>query len=133
MKSDDGICFYAFWFMRTLVLLILFVLPVMVFAQVDSSSLEPDPGDISQPAVPGEQAPQVDENQPGYEDANIKIIREEVPMFLQKILRDEKYRGWESGGVYRNEQGTMFRVEVRDGMNNQTYWFDQNGSMTRAD
>ena len=119
--------------MRILVLLILFALPVILMAQVDSSSLEPDPGEISQPAIPGEQKPLVGETEPGFDDANIKIIREEVPMFMQKILRDEKYRGWESGDVYRNEQGTVFRVEVRDGMNNHTYWFDQNGSMIRAD
>lgn len=119
--------------MRKYVLLILLVLPVVVFAQVDSSSQEPTPEEISQPVVPGEQAPPLQESQPGYEEANIKILGEEVPMFLQKILRDEKYRGWESGGVFRNEQGTMFRVEVRDGMNNHTYYFDKDGSMIRAE
>ena len=108
------------------------VAPLVAFSQTDPASGDPDTLELSQPAVPGQQSPRLDENQPGYEQVNIKILREEVPLFLQKILRDEKYRGWESGGVYRNEQATKFRVEVRDGMNNQTYYFDKDGSLVGA-
>jgi hypothetical protein len=120
--------------MRGLLITLMFGLSLMASAQQpDSSTLERDSADVSQPAVPGEQSPKLDENETGAESIGIKMLREEVPPFLQKILREEKYRGWENGGVYRNDQGTMFRVEVMDGMKIQTYYFDNNGSLIRAE
>lgn len=106
-----------------------------VWGQVIQDTLEytPDTSEASQPSVPGEQSPILSENTPGADDPYIKIQREEVPLFLQRILQDEKFRGWESGGVYRNDSGSMYKVEVRDGMNNRDYYFDKEGSLLRAE
>jgi hypothetical protein len=117
--------------MRLLILVLLVIQASSGFSQSDSS--ETDTMEISQPAVPGEQEPKLDEVGLFNDQILIKVPREEVPLFLQRILHDEKYRGWESGGVHRNEQSTLFRVEVRDGMKNMTYFFDKEGSLIGAE
>jgi hypothetical protein len=120
--------------MKALVIFIFCVNTVVGFSQViDSTAGNMDSLEISQPAVPGQQDPQAKDGNPLNDEANIRMVREEVPPFLQKILQDEKFRGWENGGIYRNEEGTNFKVEVMDGMNNRTYYFDKEGTLLRAE
>lgn len=113
-------------------IVLLILCPVFAsYGQVTDSL--PSDAPVSQP-VPGEQDPQVKEKSlPPGDEAHIRIAREEVPMFLQRVLQDEKYRGWEGGGVFRNDQNTLFKVEVRDGMNNRNYYFDHEGTLVRAE
>jgi hypothetical protein len=119
--------------MRVLIVFLFCFSAARTFAQVDTLDGGTDTSDVSQPAVPGEQLPKLDENAGVYNDAAIRMQREEVPLFLQKILLDEKYRGWESGGVYRNESSTLYKVRVMDAMHNGTYYFDKDGKLLRAE
>jgi hypothetical protein len=119
--------------MRVLVVFFFCLCAGCALAQVDTLEDGLDTSQVSQPAVPGEQSPKLDENAGVYNEASIRIQREEVPLFLQKILQDDKYRGWESGGVYRNESNTMYKVQVMDAMHNGTYYFDKDGKLLRAE
>jgi hypothetical protein len=118
--------------MRFLIVILVCLNSMVLLAQ-EGDSTTTDTSEVSQPVVTDQPDPLLKEGNPLSQDANIKIQREEVPLFLQKILQDEKYRGWESGGVFRNEQSTMFKVEARDGMNNRTFYFDQQGKLLRAE
>lgn len=117
--------------MRLVCLIVLLVLGAECQAQV-ADTADWDSLDVTEPSIPHEHDPIAKDGNPLNDEATIKIQREEVPLFLQKILKDEKFRGWESGGVYRNDQLTLFKVEVRDGMNNRTFYFDQEGNVIRA-
>ena len=114
--------------MRKVLLIILLAQGSFCFGQ-DQDSVQDQSDSLSMPAVPGQQMPQLKDGSSSTETVSIKIQREEVPVFLQKILQEEKYRGWENGGVYRNEEGSMFKVEVMDGMNHGTYYFDKDGTL----
>jgi hypothetical protein len=116
--------------MKSFLMVVLAFQCAICLGQIDSVS--GDSSGVIQPAVPGEQKPLMDEDKSNAE-VMIKMQREEVPPFLLNILRDEKYIGWESGGVYRNEQGTVYKVEIMDGMKNATYYFDKEGTLLKAE
>lgn len=117
--------------MRKFLFIVLIAPCGLCFCQ-DSDSLQRVEDTVSMPAVPGQQMPHFDDGSNVEQETTIRIQREEVPVFLQKILQDEKYRGWENGGVYRNEQGSKFKVEVMDAMNNRTFYFDKDGTLLTA-
>jgi hypothetical protein len=108
------------------------LISVSCFAQrVDTvrAGKDPDSASVSQPVVPGQQNPQLKQDGGFAEQDAVKLQQEEVPLFLKRVLAEEQYRGWENGGVYRNIQSNEYRVDVVNGMNRETFYFDKNGTL----
>lgn len=121
--------------MRTSLTILLIAIMISAYGQkADSSRAGKDPDSVSftQPAVPGQQSPDLKHSVPFSEDNAVKLQREEVPAFMLKALQDERFRGWENGAVYRNVQTNEYRVEVVNGMNRDTFYFDKNGELILA-
>ncbi|HYC84634.1 MAG TPA: hypothetical protein VEB86_05400, partial [Chryseosolibacter sp.] len=57
----------------------------------------------------------------------VMITVSEVPPMLRATLSDEQYKGWEKSTIYRNRTTNEFLVEIRDGSEVKTYYFDKNG------
>jgi hypothetical protein len=92
---------------------------------------DPDSLAMSQPAVLGRQNPEMKPGVPFSEENAVKLQREEIPLFLQKALEDEQFRGWEDGSVYRNIQTNEYRVDVMNGLKKETFYFDKNGTLLK--
>jgi hypothetical protein len=55
----------------------------------------------------------------------------DVPAGLRTTLSgDNKYKGWESGTVYRNQAGDSYAIRSSDVSNPKVYYFDKNGKVT---
>lgn len=65
-----------------------------------------------------------------YRQDMIVIKSSEVPASLRTTLGETKYKGWESGTVYRSKNNDGYVLEVKDANNNNkitTYRFDAQG------
>jgi hypothetical protein len=121
--------------MRLLMLFCLVISASMALAQKpDSARLGKDPDSVSmtQPAVLGRQNPEMKPGVPFSEENAVKLQKEEVPLFLQKVLQEEQFRGWEQGNVYRNIQTNEYRVDVLNGLKKETFYFDKNGTLLKS-
>jgi hypothetical protein len=109
-----------------------FVTTVSLAQQRDSVGTRPDStSSITQPAVPGQQAPEQHAETTFNDENSVKLQLEEVPPVLRKALEAEEYRGWESGNIYRNIQTNEFKVEIIEGQSKKEYFFDKNGTLQR--
>jgi hypothetical protein len=57
----------------------------------------------------------------------VMITTSEVPVSLRATLSDKQYEGWEKSTIYRNRSTNEYLVEIRDGSDVKTYYFDKNG------
>jgi hypothetical protein len=57
----------------------------------------------------------------------VVITTNELPSSLLISLGDPKYRGWENSTVYRNRKNNQYMIEIRDGSDTRTYYFDKDG------
>lgn len=57
----------------------------------------------------------------------VVIMATEVPQSLRITLADDKYKGWENSTIYRNRSTNEYLVEIRDGSDVTTYYFDRDG------
>jgi hypothetical protein len=57
----------------------------------------------------------------------VVITTNELPSALLISLGDPKYRGWENSTVYRNRKNNQYMIEIRDGSDTRTYYFDKDG------
>jgi hypothetical protein len=65
-----------------------------------------------------------------YRQDMVVIQSGEVPSSLRTTLGDTKYKGWESGTIYRSKNNDGYVLEIRDANNNNkvtTYRFDAQG------
>lgn len=58
-----------------------------------------------------------------------KVEASDVPEQIRTTLNDNKYKGWESGTIYKNQAGDTYSLQTADGK--KTYYFDRNGKMTK--
>jgi uncharacterized protein YdeI (BOF family) len=56
-----------------------------------------------------------------------QIQSSEVPANLRKTLQGDTYHGWESGKIYRNNNGDGYYLTTGTGTSTQSYYFDRNG------
>jgi hypothetical protein len=56
------------------------------------------------------------------------IQSSEVPSSLRTTLKDATYNGWESGKLYRNNNGEGYWLSTGSGNNAKNYYFDKNGT-----
>jgi hypothetical protein len=57
----------------------------------------------------------------------VVITTNELPSSLLITLGDPKYRGWDNSTVYRNRKTNEYMIEIRDGSDTRTYYFDKDG------
>jgi hypothetical protein len=57
----------------------------------------------------------------------VMITSSEIPESLRSSLSDDKYKGWEKSTIYRNRSTNEYLIEIQDGDNVKTYYFDKNG------
>jgi hypothetical protein len=57
----------------------------------------------------------------------VVITTNELPSSLLITLGDPQYRGWENSTVYRNRKNNQYMIEIRDGSDTRTYYFDKDG------
>ena len=65
-----------------------------------------------------------------YRQDMVKIQSADVPASLKTTLGDTKYKGWESGTIYRSKNSDGYVVEIKDAKNNNkvtTHRFDAQG------
>jgi hypothetical protein len=56
----------------------------------------------------------------------------DVPASLRSTLKGDEYKGWESGKVYRRNNGDGYYVTTGSGNNAKNYYFDKSGKATSA-
>ena len=56
-----------------------------------------------------------------------QIQSTEVPTSLRTTLQGDMYRGWESGRLYRHNNGDGYWLSTGSGANAKNYYFDKNG------
>jgi hypothetical protein len=61
------------------------------------------------------------------DEDRVMITSSEVPVSLRTTLSDKKYTGWEKSTIYRNKATNEYLVEIRDGSDVKTYYFDKDG------
>jgi len=69
-----------------------------------------------------------------YRQDMMVIQSADVPAALKTTLGDTKYKGWESGTIYRSKNNDGYVLEVKDANNNNkvtTYRFDGQGKPVR--
>jgi hypothetical protein len=97
----------------------LIVSATAVSAQTDSTQ--------SQPA----QQTQPTQQQPGSQYSNTRdytqIQSQEVPASLRTTLQGSTYKGWESGKVYKLNNGNGYRLSTGTGNTTKEYYFDNKG------
>lgn len=57
----------------------------------------------------------------------VMITTNDLPSSLLITLGDPMYRGWENSSVYRNRSTNEYMIEIRDGSDTRTYYFDKDG------
>lgn len=65
-----------------------------------------------------------------YRQDMVVIQSSEVPSSLRTTLGETKYKGWETGTIYRGKNNDGFVLEIKDANNNNkvtTYRFDAQG------
>jgi hypothetical protein len=98
---------------------------VASFAQVDSTKRD------KTQTQPTQQQPQSDQMRNTDDFKGWTTVQStDVPANLRTTLGDNKYKGWESGTIYRNQAGDAYALRTT-GANPQTYYFDKNGKATR--
>lgn len=70
--------------------------------------------------------PSVNTNAWKTED-RVLIRTNDLPSSLLITLGDPMYRGWENSSVYRNRTTSEYMIEIRDGSDTRTYYFDKDG------
>jgi hypothetical protein len=60
-----------------------------------------------------------------------QLNQDQIPAELRQTLGSSQYRGWESGTIYRNQAGDMYSLQMNEGSNHKTYYFDKNGKVTK--
>jgi uncharacterized protein YdeI (BOF family) len=74
--------------------------------------------------------PAQDQQQPSnqFNSRDYSLIQSsEVPTSLRTTLQGDMYRGWESGRIYRHNDGDGFWLSTGAGANAKNYYFDKNG------
>ena len=69
-----------------------------------------------------------------YRQDMIVIKSVDVPAELKTTLGDAKYKGWETGTIYRGKNNDGYVLEIKDARNNNkvtTYRFDAQGKPVR--
>jgi hypothetical protein len=56
-----------------------------------------------------------------------KVETSQVPSSIQESLKDDKYKGWESSGVYYNRNTRQYSVDAKSGEYSSRYFLDANG------
>jgi hypothetical protein len=54
------------------------------------------------------------------------VNNDQVPARLRQTLRDSKYHGWQTLGVYQNKTKTAYYVQTGEGRSIKRYHFDNN-------
>ena len=57
----------------------------------------------------------------------VVITTNDLPSSLLITLGDPMYKGWDNSTVYRNRKTNEYMIEIRDGSDTRTYYFDKNG------
>lgn len=61
------------------------------------------------------------------DEDRVLITTSEVPSSLRMTLSDDPYKGWEKSTIYRNRNTNEYMVQIKDGSNTKTYYFDSSG------
>ena len=109
---------------------ILFVGVAAVNAQSPSTTPAPADPSTSSPSMQQQQPQQSQKQQPRGPEWT-KVEASQIPTPVQETLEADKYKGWESSGVYFNKNTRQYSVDVRgrDGAMASTYNFDANGKV----
>lgn len=77
---------------------------------------------------------QSDQPQPSQQPSNqlnsrdyTQIQSSDVPQSLRTTLQGDTYKGWESGKLYRRNNGDGYYLTTGSGTNIQTHYFDKRG------
>lgn len=62
-----------------------------------------------------------------YIDESVRITAEELPAVVLDSLKKIEPQTWEKSVVYKQKNDNNYLVEIRDGGQERTYWFDKTG------
>ena len=93
--------------------------------------------DTTRAAQPQSQSPQPQSpNQQPSEQFNVKEYSEvqssDVPATLRTTLQSDQYKGWESGKLYRQNNGQGYYLSTGTGISSKNYYFDNTGKAMKA-
>jgi hypothetical protein len=97
------------------------------FAQQDTTRAAQPQSQSQQPQSP---------NQQPSDQFNVKDYSEvqtsEVPASLRTTLQGDQYKGWESGKLYRQNNGQGYYLSTGTGTSAKNYYFDKDGKAMKG-
>jgi hypothetical protein len=61
------------------------------------------------------------------DEDRVIITTDQLPVSLRTTLSDDQYKGWETSSMYKNRSTNEYMVQIKDGSNVKTYYFDKDG------
>jgi hypothetical protein len=109
--------------------LIATVAGILFFATIVwAQSPVPDPDTLKDPVKQTDPEVKVGPKETNYKADRLKITPAEIPRAVRQTLESSPtYSGWEKAAVYKNENGSLFFVEITSGDGAQTFRFDKTG------
>jgi hypothetical protein len=82
---------------------------------------------VAPPVVPGHSTPVLKHDEPFTEETSVRVNPDQVSPSLRQTLQEIQYRGWEKGTLVQHMQTGEFRLELIEGTDKKTYYFNSNG------
>lgn len=93
------------------------------------------PSQNQQSQSQGTQGTQGSQSQPGnqFNSSDYTTMQSsDIPASLRTTLQGKNYKGWESGKVYRHNNGNGYYISTGTGSNAKSYYFDKSGKETKG-
>ena len=98
------------------------------FAQQDTTRAAQQPQSQSQQPQSPNQQPSDQFNVKDYSE----VQSSDVPASLRTTLKGDQYKGWESGKIYRQNNGNGYYLSTGTGTSAKNYYFDKDGKAVQG-
>ncbi|MGC3945448.1 MAG: hypothetical protein QM762_13195 [Chryseolinea sp.] len=98
------------------------------FAQQDTTRAAQQPQSQSQQPQSPNQQPSDQFNVKDYSE----VKSSDVPSSLRTTLQEDQYKGWESGKLYRQNNGQGYYLSTGTGTTTKNYYFDKDGKAMKG-
>lgn len=67
-----------------------------------------------------------------YQNDMIKLKPSEIPEAIKQTLKNDEFKGWESGTMFKSPDGQVYLLQMGKGDKARVYRFDPNGKSVRG-
>lgn len=78
------------------------------------------------------QAPYENKDSRFYQNEMIRLKQDEIPEAVKQTLKNDVFKGWESGTMFKSPDGEIYLLEMGEGDRAKVYRFDSHGKAVRG-